>query len=144
MPRKPLPDFVVPMQASSIKEPFDSPDWIFETKLTAFGQFQSLMHDCFAFKMKLGVEERCRRGDRKATLSEVEQWALREVRRPVLQESDRVEFKSQVTDPAKLARQIAGHSNSARSEWILWILGVDEKLGLVGIPGLEWAKLGRR
>jgi len=75
------------------------------------------------------------------TLSEIEQWSLREVRRPVLQESDRVEFKSQVTDPVKLARQIAGHANSARGEWILWILGVDDKLGLVGIPGLEWAKL---
>jgi bifunctional non-homologous end joining protein LigD len=33
MPKKPLPDFVAPMQASSVKEPFDSPDWIFETKL---------------------------------------------------------------------------------------------------------------
>lgn len=77
----------------------------------------------------------------KMTLSEIEQWSLREVRRPVLQESDRVEFKSQVTDPVKLARQIAGHANSARGEWILWILGVDDKLGLVGIPGLEWAKL---
>src|SRR2546421_10160897 len=75
------------------------------------------------------------------TLSEIEQWALRELRRPVLQESDRIEFKSQVTDPVKLARQIAGHANSARGEWILWILGVDEKLGLVGILGLEWAKL---
>jgi len=32
MPEKPLPQFVVPMQASSVKEPFDSPDWIFETK----------------------------------------------------------------------------------------------------------------
>jgi hypothetical protein len=26
------PLFVAPMQASSVKEPFDSPDWIFETK----------------------------------------------------------------------------------------------------------------
>src|ERR1700739_862431 len=36
MPKKPLPDFVVPMQASSVKEPFDSPDWIFETKLDGY------------------------------------------------------------------------------------------------------------
>jgi hypothetical protein len=76
------------------------------------------------------------------TASEVEQWALKELRRSVLQESDRVEFKSQLTnDLFKLARQIAGHANSARGEWVLWILGVDEELGLVGIPGLEWAKL---
>ena len=32
----PLPQFVAPMQASSVKEPFDSPDWIFETKLDGY------------------------------------------------------------------------------------------------------------
>jgi bifunctional non-homologous end joining protein LigD len=31
-----FPDFIVPMQASSVKEPFDSPDWIFETKLDGY------------------------------------------------------------------------------------------------------------
>jgi bifunctional non-homologous end joining protein LigD len=36
MPKKPLPQFVAPMQASSVKKPFDSPDWIFETKLDGF------------------------------------------------------------------------------------------------------------
>jgi bifunctional non-homologous end joining protein LigD len=36
MPEKPLPDFVAPMQASSAKEPFDSPDWIFETKVDGY------------------------------------------------------------------------------------------------------------
>jgi len=36
MPKKPLPQFVAPMQASSEKEPFDSPDWIFETKLDGY------------------------------------------------------------------------------------------------------------
>ena len=36
MPKKPLPQFVAPMQASSAKEPFDSPDWIFETKLDGY------------------------------------------------------------------------------------------------------------
>jgi bifunctional non-homologous end joining protein LigD len=36
MSKKPLPQFVVPMQASSVKEPFDSPDWIFETKLDGY------------------------------------------------------------------------------------------------------------
>lgn len=75
------------------------------------------------------------------TASEVEQWAIREVRRSPLQESDRVEFKSKIIEPFRFARQIAGHANAARGEWILWILGVDDKLGLVGIPGLEWAKL---
>ena len=36
MLKKPLPQFVVPMPAASVKEPFDSPDWIFETKLDGY------------------------------------------------------------------------------------------------------------
>jgi bifunctional non-homologous end joining protein LigD len=36
MPAKPLPRFVEPIQASSVKKPFDSPDWIFETKLDGY------------------------------------------------------------------------------------------------------------
>ena len=36
MAKKQLPDFVAPMQASSVKEPFDGPDWIFETKLDGY------------------------------------------------------------------------------------------------------------
>src|SRR3984893_12339257 len=36
MPKKPLPQFVAPMQASAVKKPFDSPDWIFETKLDGY------------------------------------------------------------------------------------------------------------
>jgi ATP-dependent DNA ligase len=40
MPKKPLPQFVPPMQASSVKEPFGSPDWIFETKLDGYRAHQ--------------------------------------------------------------------------------------------------------
>jgi ATP-dependent DNA ligase len=36
MPKKPLPDFVVPMMASTVKKPFNDPDWIFETKLDGY------------------------------------------------------------------------------------------------------------
>ena len=36
MPKKPLPQFVAPMMASSVREPFDDPDWIFETKLDGY------------------------------------------------------------------------------------------------------------
>jgi bifunctional non-homologous end joining protein LigD len=44
MPKKPLPNFVAPMQASPVKEPFDSPDWIFETKLEGYrAKSRSLM-----------------------------------------------------------------------------------------------------
>jgi bifunctional non-homologous end joining protein LigD len=34
--KKILPEFVAPMQASPLKKPFDSPDWIFETKLDGY------------------------------------------------------------------------------------------------------------
>jgi hypothetical protein len=36
MPNKPLPQFVAPMAAGSVKEPFDSTDWIFEPKLDGY------------------------------------------------------------------------------------------------------------
>ena len=36
MPKKPLLQFIAPMQASSVEELFDSPDWIFETKLDGY------------------------------------------------------------------------------------------------------------
>src|SRR5258708_28649194 len=36
MPNKPLPQFVPPMAAAPVKEPFDSPDWIFEPKLDGY------------------------------------------------------------------------------------------------------------
>src|SRR5258708_39319553 len=36
MRTKPLPQFVAPMMASLIKEPFDHQDWIFETKLDGY------------------------------------------------------------------------------------------------------------
>src|SRR6266446_5213687 len=36
MAKEPLPQFVAPMMASSVKEPFDSPDWIFETKIDGY------------------------------------------------------------------------------------------------------------
>jgi len=36
MSNKPLPQFVAPMAAASVKEPFDSPDWIFEPKLDGY------------------------------------------------------------------------------------------------------------
>jgi bifunctional non-homologous end joining protein LigD len=36
MPKKSLPEFIPPMMANSAKEPFDSPDWIFEIKLDGY------------------------------------------------------------------------------------------------------------
>ena len=36
MAKKSFPVFVSPMMANSVKEPFDSPDWIFEMKLDGY------------------------------------------------------------------------------------------------------------
>src|ERR1700693_4941309 len=36
MAKKTFPTFVPPMMANSVKEPFDSPDWIFEVKLDGY------------------------------------------------------------------------------------------------------------
>jgi ATP-dependent DNA ligase len=36
MAKKTFPTFVLRMMANSVKEPFDSPDWIFEVKLDGY------------------------------------------------------------------------------------------------------------
>jgi hypothetical protein len=36
MAKKTFPTFVPPMMANSVKEPFDSPNWIFEVKLDGY------------------------------------------------------------------------------------------------------------
>ncbi len=36
MPNKPLPEFGAPMAAAPVKDPFDSPEWIFEPKLDGY------------------------------------------------------------------------------------------------------------
>ena len=66
---------------------------------------------------------------------EVESWALSIIERvqsghPT--EDSRVELKSSWIPPEKAARRIAGHANAARGEHILWLIGVDEKSGVVG------------
>ena len=43
-------------------------------------------------------------------------------------EDNRVELKSEWPDPGyKTARRIAAHANSANSDDILWVIGIDEK-----------------
>lgn len=66
---------------------------------------------------------------------DIEYWALRIIERVESgqpSEDTRVELKSVWPDPVKSARQIAGHANSARGEPILWLIGVDEKQGVLG------------
>jgi len=48
-------------------------------------------------------------------------------------EDDRIELKATwPADYMKVARQLAGHANAARGDNILWLIGVDEKTGVVG------------
>jgi hypothetical protein len=48
-------------------------------------------------------------------------------------------MKAKWPEPSKVARQIAGHANAARGEHILWIIGLDEKSGVVGADNTELA-----
>lgn len=73
---------------------------------------------------------------------EIENWALSIVDRveagqPV--EDSRVELKATWLEAAKAARRIAGHANAARGEPILWLIGVDEKNGVVAVEHQEFA-----
>lgn len=54
-------------------------------------------------------------------------------------EDARVELKAEWTPPDKAARQIAGHANAARGTSMLWLVGVDEKVGVVGAQVNELA-----
>ena len=68
---------------------------------------------------------------------QIENWALEIISRveagqPI--EDSTVELKSTWLEPdERVARRIAGHANAARGENILWLIGVDEKKGVVGV-----------
>lgn len=66
---------------------------------------------------------------------EAEYWALQVIERVVRHEpveDDLVELKADwPSDYAGAARRIAAHANGARMQPILWLIGVDEKAGLV-------------
>ena len=73
---------------------------------------------------------------------EIETWALRvleQVESGSFVEDALVELKSEWPDPRKAARQIAGHANAARGARILWLIGADEKRGIVGADFNELA-----
>lgn len=73
---------------------------------------------------------------------EIEEWTLRvieQVESGQPNEDYRVELKAQWPDAQKAARRIAGHANAAHGEPILWLVGVDEKKGLVGVDNEELA-----
>lgn len=70
---------------------------------------------------------------------EIEEWALRVIDAVVQQqpsEDDRVELKTDwLPDDYDFARRLAGHANSAHSEPILWLFGVNEKGA--SVPGVQ-------
>jgi hypothetical protein len=47
-------------------------------------------------------------------------------------EDSRVELKSGWLPPEKAARRLAAHANAARGQPILWLVGLDERTGVVG------------
>jgi hypothetical protein len=67
---------------------------------------------------------------------DVEIWALRvleQISTGGAYETALVELKADWTEPQKTARRIAGHANAARGNAILWLIGVDEKRGILGV-----------
>lgn len=67
---------------------------------------------------------------------QLEAWALQiidSIKDKIIAEDSLVEFKRTFPDAQKAARRIAGHANAARGDSILWLIGIDEKQGVVGI-----------
>jgi hypothetical protein len=74
--------------------------------------------------------------------SEIESWTLQIIERVnnhLPNEDSHVELKSDWTEVKTTARQLAGHANAARGEPILWLIGVDEKKGVIGVGAQELA-----
>jgi hypothetical protein len=74
--------------------------------------------------------------------NELEVWVLNIIDRVELaqpHEDARVELKREWPEPKKAARRIAGHANAAGGDLILWIIGLDEKTGVVGADGMNVA-----
>lgn len=68
---------------------------------------------------------------------DVEIWALNvlaQIDANTPYETALVELKADWPDVQKTARRIAGHANAARGNNILWLIGVDEKRGILGAP----------
>jgi hypothetical protein len=70
--------------------------------------------------------------------AEIKSWAVEVIDRIKSQkpvEDSRVECKATWLDAKTIAHQFAGHANAAKGETILWLVGVDEKAGV--ITGVE-------
>ena len=49
-------------------------------------------------------------------------------------------MKAEWPEEIKAARRLAGHANSSRGQSVLWIVGLDEKKGLIGVKKEELSK----
>ncbi len=79
--------------------------------------------------------------------SHIESWALEIVdlvRSGTPVEDSRVELKATWIDPGRAARRVAGHANAARGAPILWLIGVDEKYGVVGVDSGQFLRWHRQ
>lgn len=74
---------------------------------------------------------------------QIENWALRVidcVKSGQPNEDCLVELKRDWISPDKAARRIAGHANESRGENILWLIGIDEKQGVIGVNFIDFAE----
>lgn len=68
--------------------------------------------------------------------SQIEYWAnsaIASVEKKILVEDSRIELKTELPPADHVARRLAGHANSSNGEPILWLIGVDERRGVVGV-----------
>lgn len=75
--------------------------------------------------------------------TELEAWVLNVIDRVVAgqpNEDARVELKRDWPEPGRAARRIAGHANAAGGDLILWIIGVDQTAGVIGVNDLDVAR----
>jgi hypothetical protein len=62
-----------------------------------------------------------------------------QIRKKAPVEDDRIELKAEWIDPIKAARRIAAHANSSYGEYILWVMGLNENKGAVGVEKEEFS-----
>jgi hypothetical protein len=55
-------------------------------------------------------------------------------------EDSRVELKRDWPEPKRAARRVAGHGNASGGDLVLWIIGLDEKEGIVATKPTELAR----
>jgi hypothetical protein len=72
--------------------------------------------------------------------TDLEDWArsvVKRIRSGFRIEDDRVEVKREWPEPQEAARKVAGHCNAAGAEYVLWVIGIDEKKGTLHSSKVE-------